>query len=127
MMHFEEALIFEFETITGLNDRVFPLYAKEGVQPPFVIFSSSEGETIQTLEGWTLSKEILSEIHVVAMSYGKLKYLTKDVLAMLKTFRGRAIGTGGPFIKSLTYEQPVESLDTEFGFYRTSFELLVRI
>jgi hypothetical protein len=126
-MHFEEGLVYELESIEGLNDKVFPLYAEEGEQPPFLVYASSEGETTQTLDGWTMEKRIICEIHVIAKSYGKMKILAKAVIDKLMTFQGRAIGIDGPVVKSLSFEQPVEVHDKDYQYYRTSFELIVRI
>jgi len=48
-MDFEQALVHELSSITALNGKVFPLSAKEGTNPPFVLYVSSEGKKIQTL------------------------------------------------------------------------------
>lgn len=126
-MNFEEALASELESVDGLEGKVFPMGAKEGVKPPFVIYVSSEGLQDKTLDGYLTSKEIDCEIHVVHKNYDKMKALTKLVISELQTFYGRAIGTDGPFIKSLTYDKPVEVHEKEVQFYRSSFDIHVRL
>jgi hypothetical protein len=126
-LNFEEALVYELETIPEINGKVYPLTAREGIEPPFVIYVSSEGEETQTLNGYADTKEITCEIHVVSDSYGEMKELTKDVIAKCKTFYGRQIGVDGDFIKSFTYIDPIEEHDEDFGYERSSFDIRVRI
>jgi hypothetical protein len=126
-MNFEEALQYELDTITGLDGKVFPFGTSEGVKPPFVIYVSSEGVEDKTLDGYLNSKEIECEIHVINSRYGTMKALTKEVLSKLQTFYGRSIGVDGPFIRSLSYEKPTEVHEKEVGFYRSSFDIRVRL
>lgn len=125
-MNFEEALASELDSIEGLEGKVYPMGAKEGVKPPFVIYVSSEGVQDKTLDGYLTSKEIDCEIHVVHKKYANMKTLTKLVLAKLQTFYGRSIGTDGPFIKGFSYEKPVEVHEKEVQLYRSSFDIHVR-
>lgn len=126
-MDFEQSLVYELSSIVGLDNRIFPLSAKEGIEPPFVIYVSSEGEETQTLEGFTGSVGITCEIHVITNSYGELKNYTRQVLDKLKSFWGRQIGENGVFIKSFSFDAPVETIDEEFNFRRSSFDIRVRI
>ncbi|MEH7503287.1 DUF3168 domain-containing protein [Neobacillus drentensis] len=126
-MNFEEALKSELNSITGLEDKVFPVFAEEGIKPPFVIYVSSEGQQDKTLDGYLISKEIECEIHVIHSNYSKMKNLTKDALSKLQTFYGRAIGVDGPFIKSLSYDKPIEVHEKEVKLYRSSFDIRVRL
>lgn len=125
-MNFEKALAVELESISGLQDKVFPLYAKKGIKPPFLIYVSSEGLQDKVLDGYLESKEITCEIHVVNGNYLTVKSLTKLVLSKLLTFPGRVIGTNGLFVKSLSYDNPVEVYEKEVNFYRCSFDIKVR-
>jgi hypothetical protein len=125
-MNFEEALVVELSSISGLINKVFPLSAPEGVNPPFVVYVSSEGVQDKTLEGYLDSKEIVCELHIVHSSYGNLKPLTKQVLAKLQSFCGRNIGVNGPFIKNFTYDTPAEIFEREVNLYRSSFDITVK-
>jgi hypothetical protein len=126
-MNFEEALVVEFNLILGLENKVFPLRATEGIDPPFLLYISSDGEQLQTLTGFHESIAITCEIHVIANYYAELKQLTKAVIESIKSFQGRVIGIDGPLIKSVFYEQPTEMYEPEVRFYRASFDLRVRI
>jgi hypothetical protein len=126
-MNFEEALMSELNSIIGLDNKIFPMSAKEGTKPPFIIYVSSEGLQDKTLDGYLTSKELDCEIHVIHSNYSKMKNLTKEVLSKLQTFYGRSIGIDGPFIKSLSYDKPTEVHEKEVGFYRSSFDINVRL
>jgi hypothetical protein len=125
-MDFEQALAYELQAITGLAGKVFPQSAEEDVKPPFVIYVSSEGEQIMTLAGPTDMTELTAEIHIVAESYEQLKSLTKAVLDRLKSFFRRNIGQNGPLIKSLSHIEPVEDIDSNLNYHRSSFDIRVR-
>ena len=93
-MDFEQALVHELSTITALDGKVFPLSAKEGTSPPFILYVSSEGKKIQTLAGYNDIKEVNATIHIVTQTYDELKSLVKQVVDKLASFFGRAIGIG---------------------------------
>jgi hypothetical protein len=125
-MNFEEALVVELSTIPDLINKIFPLMAPEGTKPPFIVYVSSEGIPDKTLQGYLSSKEVFCEIHVVHSNYGSVKNLSKQVLAKIQTFYGRAIGIDGPFIQNVTYDKPVEVYEKEVSLYRSSFDLTVK-
>lgn len=125
-MEFEESLNIELSTIAGFNGKIFPLYAAEGEEPPFLIYVSSEGKVTQTLDGWTNEKEVEFEIHVIAKSYFKMKTLTKETIDKLSSFHQREIGNNGLFIKSISSEQPIEVHEKDIGYYRSSTEWRAR-
>lgn len=127
MLNFEEALVYELGTIEDLFQMIFPLYAPEGIVPPFVVYTSSEGEQTATLEGYMELTEIICEIHVVSFSYVEMKILTKQVIDKIQTFFNRSIGVAGPVIKSVSYEQPIEEHQKEYNYYHSAFELTVWI
>lgn len=125
-MDFEQALTFELQAITGLAGKVFPQKAEEDTKPPFVVYISSEGERIMTLSGPSDMTELTCEIHVVAESYENLKVLTKAVIDRIATFFQRVIGQDGPKIKSITHMEPVEDLNSNLNYHRSSFDIRVR-
>jgi hypothetical protein len=125
-MDFEQALVYELQTITGLSGKVFPQQADENIKPPLVVYFSSEGEPIMTLGGPTNMTELDFEIHVIAESYEQLKSLTKAVLDRIRSFFQRAIGQNGPNIRSVSHVEPVEDIDTNTNFYKSSCTVKVR-
>lgn len=125
-MDFEQALVYELQSITGLQGKVFPQNAEEETKPPFVIYISSDGESVMTLAGPTDLTELTCEIHVVAETYEQLKSLTKAVIERIKTFFRRIIGQNGPLIKSISHIEPTETIDNNLNYHTSSFDIRVR-
>lgn len=125
-MDFEQALVYELQTITGLSGKVFPQQADENIKPPLVVYFSSEGEPVMTLNGPTNMTELDFEVHVIAESYEQLKSLTKAVLDRIRSFFQRAIGQNGPNIRSVSHIEPVEDIDTNTNYHKSSCNIKVR-
>lgn len=125
-MDFEQALAYELQAINGLSGKVFPQNAEEETEPPFVVYISSEGEPIMTLSGPTDMTELTCEIHIITESYEQLKSLTKAVLDRIRSFFQRAIGQNGPRILSVSHVEPVEDIDNNLNYHRSSFDIRVR-
>jgi|RhiMethySRZTD1v2_1073278.scaffolds.fasta_scaffold670685_1 hypothetical protein len=125
-MDFEKALAYELQTIPDLQGKVFPQTAEENIKPPFVVYVSSDGENIMTLSGPTEMTELTCEIHVVAETYEQLKSLVPTIINRTKTFFQRTIGRNGPLIKSVSHIEPVEEIDNNANYYRSSFDIRVR-
>lgn len=125
-MDFEQALVYELQAITGLSGKVFPQQADENIKPPLVVYFSSEGEPVMTLNGPTNMTELDFEVHVIAESYEQLKSLTKAVLDRIRSFFQRAIGQNGPNIRSVSHIEPVEDIDTNTNYHKSSCNIKVR-
>lgn len=125
-MNFEESFVYELQAITGLNGKVFPQQAQEDIKPPFVVYVSSDGSPIMTLDGATDMTELTCEVHVIADSYEQLKGFTRVVLDRIQSFFQRQIGYNGVYIKSVSYTEPVEDFDNNLNYHRSSFDVKVR-
>jgi hypothetical protein len=125
-MDFEQALVYELQAITGLSGKVFPQQADENIKPPLVVYFSSEGEPVMTLNGPTNMTELDFEVHVIAESYEQLKSYTKAVLDRIRSFFQRAIGQNGPNIRSVSHIEPVEDIDTNTNYHKSSCNIKVR-
>jgi hypothetical protein len=125
-MDFEQAMVYELQAINGLSGKVFPSAPEEGTVAPYVVYSSSEGEPIMTLCGPTDMTELSCEIHVITESYEQLKSLTKAVLDRIRSFFQRVIGQNGPLIRSISHVEPIEDIDTNTNYHKSSFDIRVR-
>ena len=125
-MDFEQALVYELQAINGLSGKVFPQAPEEGTTAPYVVYNSSEGEPVMTLGGPTNMTELSCEIHVISESYEQMKSLTKAVLDRVRSFFQRAIGQNGPNIRSISHIEPVEDVDTNLSYHKSSFDIRVR-
>jgi len=124
---FEEALVAELESVSGLSGKVFPLNAAEGTKPPYLIYISSDGLPDKTLTGYTESKTIPLEINIICRTYTDLKSLTPAVLAKIRSFQRRTIGMDGPYVQDVAYDEPVELLEPQVMWYRSNFDLRISI
>lgn len=125
-MNFEEALCAELQTISGLEQKVFPQNAEENTEAPFVVYVSSGGEKVQTLEGYTDLTELSFEVNVVANSYEELKSYVETISNKVRSFFGRNIGTNGPYIKSVSFTEPNEDFQENQGYHKSTFNVRVR-
>lgn len=127
-MNFEEALVIEFGSIEAITGKVFPLYTGEGVEPPFLVYISSEGSSEKSLTQFYDTRVISCEVHIVGNSYGEMKAIEREIIDIIKSFRNRVIGgIGGPFVHTVGYEQPSEMFEGDTQIYRASFDMRVRI
>lgn len=125
-MDFEQALCYEIQAIDGLSGKVFPQAAEENTKPPFVVYISSDGEKVMSLAGPTDMTELSCEIHIIGESYAQLKSLTKAVLDKITSFFQRSIGQDGPMIKSVSHIEPVEDVNNNMHYYKSSFDIRIR-
>lgn len=125
-MKFEEALEAELTVIAGLNDKVFPLNATKGTPVPYVVYVSSEGLPDKCFDGHLNSREVGCEINILASSYRNLKSLSKLVMDKLISFQGRIIGTDGPTIDNITFDDDSPELyEDQVKFYRKIINITV--
>lgn len=130
-MSFEADLVFELSTIAGLSGKVYPLHAPakdaagNPVKAPYVIYISSAGVPVKTLNGFTGSKQIEAELNILADDYDELKALQSSVISKLESFERRVIGAGGLFIQELTYETPAELYEPLPNLYRSHINFKV--
>ena len=125
-MNFEEALRYELTQLGGMANKVFPLFSKEGVAPPYIVYVSSEGVFTRSLSGYHTDKEIDCELHVVASNYNQMKTLLKQVINCVQTFQGRVIGDN-LFCYEVKFDMPEEFFEEDLLLYHSVFEITVRI
>lgn len=124
-MSFEEYLISELSNIEVINNKIYPLTGEEGITGPYVIYTSSEGKSDKTLNGYLESKEINLELDIVNTTYQNMKELTKNVLVILKGLINKSFDNR--LIENITYEEPVELYETEVFLYRTTINSKIKI
>lgn len=125
-MNFEESLVYELSSIGELRDRIYPLSAPEDTEPPFLIYVSSEGVKVQSLEGYSDLTEVTFEIHITTVNYSLLKSLTRQVMDRILSFYSRPIGENGPVIRSVSLDEPVETKIEDLDYNRCSFDCHVK-
>ncbi|MEK5415061.1 DUF3168 domain-containing protein [Paenibacillus sp. FSL L8-0708] len=125
-LEFEDALSFELESMNGFRDKVYPAFAP-GTPVPYLVYISSEGVRVKTLEGFTRRRRIEVELNIVTKLYREMKEFSKVAIDKLISMEGRVIGEDGPFIQELTYEKPVEIYEEGPKLYRCLIDFTVHI
>jgi len=125
-LEFEDALSFELESVKGFKEKVYPAFAP-GTPAPYLVYLSSEGVRVKTLEGYTSQRRVEVELNIVTKRYREMKDYAKLILDKLISMEGRAIGGDGPFIQELTYEKPVEIYEEGPKLYRCLIDFTVHI
>lgn len=115
---FEQALVAELGSLPGMTGKVFPLDATEGQTPPFIVYLSSYGERVKTLNGYLQTKEIPIEVNILSSTYTGIKPLIPAAIEKLISFVGRVIGTSGPYVQEVSYDSPTELYEEEPKWYR---------
>lgn len=127
-IYFEEALKTELESIDSLNNKVFPVIAIEGVETPYLVYISSEGLQEKYYEGYSGSKEIQAELHILSNEYPSLKDMTRQVISKVISFQSRVIGgTDGVMIYDVTYDKVTEQFIPELLQFLCIVSISVRI
>lgn len=125
-MTFEAALRAELITITGLSNKVYPIQAQEGTSAPYVTYETGLMSEEKSHEGFNTSGTLECTLDVLGATYGDMKSYSKAVKAKVKGFLSRTIGTGGPFIQSITFaELAPELYESQVDMYRCSITFTV--
>ena len=125
-MNFEEALKIELESVTGLNARVFPINAPDGFASPYCIYETSGKAEDKTYDGYLDTGRLTCTVDVIADTYTSMKSYGDLVQAKIKTFQSRIIGSTGPYIQDLTFDElNPELFETQIDKYRKSIGFTV--
>ncbi|MNO29179.1 hypothetical protein D3C76_190870 [compost metagenome] len=118
-MDFEAALTMELKTITDVQNRVYPLNAPEKTISPYITYTSSEGRHTNTItDGYLSDRSVQGELNVIAPKYAVMKQVTRKAIDLLISMNQRVIGTNGPYINEMIYEEPTELFEHEVSLYR---------
>ena len=88
-MTFEAALRTELMTITSLNNKVFPMRAPEGMEAPYLIYTTTLGDYDKSLEGWHKSKGVTVELNVIHDRASAVRALGREVQALVMGLDGK--------------------------------------
>lgn len=124
-VNFEEALIAELKTVSGLSGKIFPLHPPKGEPAPLAFFLGGGGEEFKAHDGYTGLVKTNYEINTVAKSYASMAYLGSMVNDKLKSFQSRAIGDGSVYIQNISVDEPDKVYEEQVNLYRSSTQIIV--
>jgi hypothetical protein len=110
-MTFDDALTAELSAVPELVDKIYPVDAADGPKAPYAVYRSREGKPIKSLDGAILGRSVVVELNLLCPSYTSMKHVLGEVLSILESFEQREIGSDGPYIQELNYEEPIELYD----------------
>ncbi len=123
-MDFEQALCEELSIITGIT--VWPLNPPEGQSAPYMTYETGDRAEIKTHDGFGDSGPLECTVDIYAITYPEIKTFSASVEGKIKTFMHRSIGTGGPYIQNVTFEDLFpEMYEPNVDLYRKSITFTV--
>ena len=129
-MSLQKALEEELSSLAGFTDKVFPVVAPsdddEPITAPYILYEAGYGVEEKSLGGFLSLREVECELNVLTATYTSLKTNVAAVIARLKSFERRAIGSDALFIHELTYNAPVELYEPLPKLYRCVIEFKVQ-
>lgn len=120
-MDIEQGLRSELITISGLENKVYPLTAPEDTNPPYAVYTLTGTERVKTLNGYDGALWSTFQIDVIHSTYSGLKTLMDSILAKLKGLT-RNIGGTGPYIQNTDILTEFETYEHESNLYHGIIE-----
>lgn len=124
-MTFEGALRTELSSISGLENKVFPIVAPKGENSPFVVYRKGNVKFAKALDGIQNKVEANYVIVIIGDTYASLQQIYDAVIDLLNGFLGRNIGIDGPLIKNVTVEVIGDQYEPDVEFFRSDIQLKV--
>lgn len=87
----EEALRYELNKISELENKIFPTNAPEGQKEPYLVYITSN-KPLRDLDGITEEKECNVILNIFSNSYSEMKEIVKKVEDIIFKFPLRNIG-----------------------------------
>ena len=112
---FDNGLKLELRSIKGLNKRVYPIIAPEGVKPPFLVYRKSRSKFLKDLSG------IITDIEATY----ELDELETEIKKKLIGVLFKRIGGDGPRINDLDLEELGDEYVYQPNAYKSSLLLTV--
>ena len=84
-MDFEKALRAELITISGLENKVYPVNAPEGTTAPYATYESSDLAEIKTHDGFSKNGTLECTVDILGKTYAEMKTVSRATKAKIKT------------------------------------------
>lgn len=89
---FEQALVIQLSTISGLSGKVFPIQAEQGTLTPYLTYSLGSVDREKELNGYNNLNAFSYQFDLISNTYSALKTLMKSLTDKLKTLEGQTVG-----------------------------------
>lgn len=119
----EKALRYELNSISEINNKIFPTNAPQGKEPPYLVYTQSYFNQLKTLDGLKNSFEASYLLNVLSNTYSEAKDITEKVKSIIKTFPLRIIGTGEIYVQDINFNNISETYENEINLYRSIIDV----
>lgn len=122
----EEALYSELSAIAGISGAVYPVNAPQGCPAPYITYDTDDQALEKSLDGFIGSGNQHCEVDVFHTTYALLKALAALVKAEIASWLGHTIGTTGPYIQNVTFDEYLpEMYESNISLYRKTIGFTV--
>jgi len=114
VLNFEQALVVELKTVSGLSTKVFPVNAPEGTAAPYVTYDSDDQNWEKALDGFLTSGPLHCTVDVLHTSYPNMKNLAAlvkaEIASWIMSTIGASTGVTGVYIQDVTFDELLPEL-----------------
>lgn len=121
-MDLGESLKIEFESIAGLNGKIYPLMAPQKTPAPYLTFEHGRSERNEELLGPANLLESQYQIEIYHSSYSNLMTLKKLVISKINSFNLRNLASTGPYCQQISIENDFEAYENAVFLYKGIIE-----
>lgn len=122
-MAIRKALKYEFNTISTLSSKVFPIQAQEGQEVPYLTYQLQDNDRVMVQNGFDGLTTVQFEIDMFQKTYSDLIALKLLVIAKVKSFLFRNIGEESLYCQSCEIDDEYEDFDDDTKLYHGQFTM----
>lgn len=113
----EKALRYEFNKISELENKIFPMNAPEGQKPPYLVYITRK-KPLKDLDGVTEERECYLMLNILCASYSQMKYITKKIQDIIIRFPMKSIGEENLYIQDIDFADITENYEDQLKLHR---------
>ena len=115
----ESAIRTELNSITEIQNKIYPHVAPEITDTPYLIYANTNTQEEYVLDGVTGNKRVIFDLNLYCKTYSDLKSIGHKIRSKLLSLLGKTIS--GFFIQSVNLETH-DFYDSAVDLHRTVFE-----
>jgi len=124
-MEIEKLIRQEMNTIPGIRNNVYPLYAPKDVKAPYAVYSKQSINFLMSLNGKLGNVDAVYNVFIVAATYTALQDIVLAAIDKLFELRMRRIGEQGPFIQQVQVQHLGDSFDYEADLLQAQLQVKI--
>lgn len=113
----EKALRYELNKVSELENKIFPMNAREGQKPPYLVYITRK-KPLKDLDGVTEDRECYLILNILCSSYSQMKELTKKIEDIIVKFPLKTIGEENLYIQDIDFSDITENYEEQLKLHR---------